>query len=142
MILIGSAGRQNKQSKALKTSTLSTQVTYSIIQWTAASYLRNTINIPSTNHDGSQTPGDVEYFNYFGSLIRNDTTCTREIKSRNSIEKAAFRKNKNPFTSKLKLNARIKSVNCYIWSIAFYGNGNWTLREVDQQYMENSEMWC
>ena len=58
------------------------------------------------------------------------------------MEKAAFNKNKNPFTSKLKLNARNKSLNCYIQSIAFYGNGTWTLRDVDQQYMENSEMWC
>jgi hypothetical protein len=61
----------------------------------------------------------VEYFNYFGSWIRNDARSTREIKSRISMEKAAFRKNKNPVTRKLKLNARNKSVNCYIRSIAF-----------------------
>jgi hypothetical protein len=61
----------------------------------------------------------VEYFNYFGSWIRNAVRCTCEIKSRISMEKAAFSKNKNPFTSKLKLNARNKSVNCYIRSIAF-----------------------
>jgi hypothetical protein len=84
----------------------------------------------------------VEYFNYFGSLLRNDARCTLEITSRISMEKAAFSKNKNPFTSMLKLNARNKSVNSYIRSIDFYGNGTWTLRKVDQQHMENSEMWC
>jgi hypothetical protein len=83
----------------------------------------------------------VEYFNYFVSLIRNDARCTREIKSRISMEKATFSTNKKPFTSKLKLNARNRSVNCYIRNIAFYGNGTWALRKVDQEYMENFEMW-
>ena len=83
-------------------------------------------------------PVSHPYF-YFILIIH---ALIREIKSRISMEKAAFNKNKNPFTSKLKLNARNKSLNCYIQSIAFYGNGTWTLRDVDQQYMENSEMWC
>ena len=48
------------------------------------------------------------------------------------MEKAAFSKNKNHFTTKLKLNARNKSVNCYIRSVAFYGNVLWTLGKVDQ----------
>ena len=32
-------------------------------------------------------PDNVEYFNYFGSVIPNDARCTREIKSRISIQK-------------------------------------------------------
>jgi hypothetical protein len=31
---------------------------------------------------------------------------------------------------------------CYIWSIALYGVGNWTLRAVDQKELESFEMWC
>jgi hypothetical protein len=27
-------------------------------------------------------PENVEYFNYFGSMIANDARCTRQIKSR------------------------------------------------------------
>jgi hypothetical protein len=40
--------------------------------------------------------------------------CTREIKSRIAMAKAAFNKKKNLFTSKLDLNLRKKLVKCYI----------------------------
>jgi hypothetical protein len=30
----------------------------------------------------------------------------------------------------------------YIWSAALYGAQNWTLRRVDQKYLESFEMWC
>jgi hypothetical protein len=85
---------------------------------------------------------NVEYFNYLGSMITNDARCTREIKSRIAMAKAAFDKKKNLFTSKLDLNLRKKLVKCYIWSIAFYGAETWTLRKMDQKYLENFEMWC
>jgi hypothetical protein len=31
---------------------------------------------------------------------------------------------------------------CYIWSIALYGAETWTLRKVDQKYLDSFEMWC
>jgi hypothetical protein len=49
--------------------------------------------------------GNVECFKYLGSMITNDARCTREIKSRIAMTKAAFNK-KIPFTSKLDLNLR------------------------------------
>jgi hypothetical protein len=49
-------------------------------------------------------PENVEYFNYFGSMITNDARCTRETKSRIATTKAAFNKKKALFTSKLDLN--------------------------------------
>jgi hypothetical protein len=85
---------------------------------------------------------NVEYFNYSGSTITNDVRCTREIKSRIAMAKAGFNKKKNLFTSKLDLNLRKKLVKCYIWSIALYGAEKWTLRKVDQKYLESFEMWC
>jgi hypothetical protein len=33
-------------------------------------------------------------------------------------------------------------VKCYIWNIALYGAGTWTLEKVDQKYLESFEMWC
>jgi hypothetical protein len=35
-----------------------------------------------------------------------------------------------------------KLVECYIWSIALYGAGTWTLRRVDQKHLVSFEMWC
>jgi hypothetical protein len=55
---------------------------------------------------------NVEYLNYLGSMIKNDASCAREIKSRIAMEKAAFNKKKNLFKSKMALNLRKKLVNC------------------------------
>jgi hypothetical protein len=85
-------------------------------------------------------PENVEYFNCLGSMITNDARCTREIKSRIAMAKAAFNK-KIIFTSKLHLNLRKKLVKGYIWTIALYGAENWTLRKVDQKHLESFEMW-
>jgi hypothetical protein len=54
-------------------------------------------------------------------MITNDARCTREIKSRITMAKAAFNKKQTLFTSKLDFNLRKKLVKCYIWSIALYG---------------------
>jgi hypothetical protein len=77
---------------------------------------------------------NVEYLIYLGSMITNDARCTREIKSRIAMAKAAFNKKKTLFTSKLDINLRKKLVKCYIWSIPFYGAQTWTLRKVDQKF--------
>jgi hypothetical protein len=58
------------------------------------------------------------------------------------MAKAAFNKKKTLVTSKLDLNLRKKLVSCYIWSIALYGAETWTLRKVDQKYVESFETWC
>jgi hypothetical protein len=80
---------------------------------------------------------NVEYFNYLGSMITNYARCTREIKYRIARAKAAFNKKKNLFTSKLDLNLRKKLIKCYIWSIGLHGAETWTLRKVDQKYLES-----
>jgi len=58
------------------------------------------------------------------------------------IEKVAFNKKKASFANRVDLNLRKRLVKCYIWSIALYGAGTWTLRIVDQKYMGSFEMWC
>jgi hypothetical protein len=85
---------------------------------------------------------NVEEFTYLGSMITDDVRCTREITARIAMAKAAFNKKKTLFTSKLVLELRKKLVKCYIWSIALYGAETWTLRKLDQNYLESFEMWC
>jgi hypothetical protein len=85
---------------------------------------------------------NVEGFNYLGSMITNDARCTREIKARIAMTKAAFKKKNTLFTIKLDLELRKTLVKCYIWSIALYGAETWTLRKLDQKYLETFEMWC
>jgi hypothetical protein len=74
-------------------------------------------------------------------MIANDETCTREIKARIAITKAAFSKKKTPFTSKLDLELRKKLVKCYIWNITSYRAETWTLRKLDQKCLESFETW-
>ena len=78
----------------------------------------------------------------WGSRITNDAGCTREIKSRIDITKAAFSKRKRLFSSRrLYLNLRKKLTKCYFWVIVWYGAENWTLWKVDQKYLESFEAW-
>ena len=87
-------------------------------------------------------PENVECFKYSGSLLTNDGRRTCEIKSRIVMAKAACSKKKTLFTSTMDLNLRKKLVKCYIWSMALYGVETWTVRAVDQKYLESFEMWC
>ena len=82
---------------------------------------------------------NVEYFNYFGSLITDNVKCTYEIKSRAGMTKAAINK-KVFFTSKLDLNLRTYLVKCFFLSTAVCGAEIWTLQKVDQKYLESFEV--
>ena len=54
----------------------------------------------------------------WGSRIKNDADCTREINSRTDIAKAALNKEKRLFfTRRLYLNLRKKLMKCYFWII-------------------------
>ena len=55
---------------------------------------------------------NVEYFNYFGDMVTNDATFTREIKSMIAMAKEALNKKKVLFTSKLDEYWRKKLVKC------------------------------
>jgi hypothetical protein len=44
---------------------------------------------------------NVEYFNGLGGMMTYDARCTREIKCRIAMTKAAFHEKKAVFTSKL-----------------------------------------
>jgi hypothetical protein len=87
---------------------------------------------------------NVEELNYLGSMITNDARCTREIRPGLPWQKqhSTFNRTKTLFTSKLDLELRKKLVKCYIWNIALYGAETWTVRNIDQKYLESSEMWC
>jgi hypothetical protein len=53
-----------------------------------------------------------------------------------AVTRAAFSKKKTLFTTKLDLNLRKKLVKCCIWSRDLFGAETWTVRNVDQKYLE------
>jgi len=85
---------------------------------------------------------NVDYFKYLVSLIINDARYKREIKSSFAMAKAAFNKKTALFTSKCDSSLRKKQVKCYIRNIVLYGAEPWTLRKVDNKYLEGFEVWC
>jgi hypothetical protein len=74
--------------------------------------------------------------------VKNDARCTREIKFRIAMAKAAFSEKKALFNSRLHLNLRKKLEKCNIWNIALCGGETWTFQKVGQKYIESFEMWC
>jgi hypothetical protein len=78
---------------------------------------------------------NVESFKYLGSNLTNYGRYTCEIKCRIAMAKAAFNKKMALFASTSDMELRKKLVKCYIWSIALYGAGTWTLRTVDQKHL-------
>jgi hypothetical protein len=75
--------------------------------------------------------GECGTFQFLGSMITSDARCTRAIKSRIAMAKAAFNNKKTLFTSKLDLDLGKKLIKRYIWSIALYGAETWTFQKVD-----------
>ena len=55
------------------------------------------------SNTGQKQLQNVECFKYLGSLLTNDGRCTREIKSRIAMAKAAFSKKKTLFYQQIGL---------------------------------------
>ena len=79
--------------------------------------------------------------NYLGRMITKDGRCTRDIKSKIVITKAAFQQ-KTLLTNQLPLNLSKKLWKCYILKTALCGAATWTLWKEDQKYLESFEMRC
>jgi hypothetical protein len=71
-------------------------------------------------------------------MVTRNARCTREIKYRIVILKAAFNRKKTLFISKLELHLRKKLVKCYIWGIKVYRAKTW---KDNQKHLGSSEMW-
>jgi hypothetical protein len=83
-----------------------------------------------------------EYLKYLNSIISNDARSKRKINSRISMAQVAFSKKQALFTSKLDGYLKKKLVKCYFWSITLFGDEIWTLRKVNQKYVESFGMLC
>jgi len=90
---------------------------------------------PSIQMKAQNQLENVKYFNYPGSMITNNVRCTRAITSRIVMAKTSLNKQALTPANWIK-HIRNKLVTCYIWSIALHGAESWTLRTVDQKYLE------
>jgi hypothetical protein len=83
---------------------------------------------------------EVDNFKYLVNVLAKDGYCTKEIKMRIYIAREASIK-KSLLTSKLTIELRKKLIKCYVWSIALYGSGTWTLRKLERKYLESFKIW-
>jgi hypothetical protein len=74
-------------------------------------------------------------------MITNDIRSTCEIKFRIAKAKAAFKNDNSLSASKVDLNLRNEVPKCCILSVALHGPESWTIRKVDQKYLESFEMF-
>jgi hypothetical protein len=72
-------------------------------------------------------------------MTTNDARCTKLTPELSWQQQHSTRR---LFHQQIDLNLRKKLVKCYIWSMTLYGAESWTLRKVDQKYLESFEMWC
>jgi hypothetical protein len=57
-----------------------------------------------------------------------------------AMVKVAFNRKIPLLTSKVNIELRKKLVRCHVWSIALYVSETWTLRKLEQKYLESFKM--
>ena len=57
----------------------------------------------------------------------------QEVKQRIAMAKEAFNRERNIFCVPLGKELSKRLVKCFVWSVALYGAGTWTLRRNEQK---------
>jgi len=83
--------------------------------------------------------GNVEFFNYFGSMRTDGSRWALEIKYGNGMAKSAFIKKKILFTIRLDFK-RQKLIKCYIWRKVVCGAETSTLWKGDRTRGANKSL--
>ena len=78
----------------------------------------------------AQTLENVKHFEYFGKTIASDERCTKEIKSRTAMAKAAFNKKKGLFGQQSGLKFKKETSRVLQLGHSFVWCCNWDIRKV------------
>ena len=58
------------------------------------------------------------------------------------MSKAALDRKEKSFHEENALKFKEETSEVFMWSVTLHGAETWTLRKVDQKYLESFEMWC
>ena len=84
----------------------------------------------------------VKDFKYLGSIITEEGTSDKEVKTRIAIAKATFGNLKKILTNiSMNFQLRLRILKSHIWSTLLYGCEGWTLRKNTIDKLEAAEMW-
>jgi len=106
--------------------------------------LNKRTEIPCSNIflDGEKL-GQINQFNYIGSLVTSVCRCDKEIKRRTVLAKKAFTEKRTILADKkLSFKLRLKLLKCYVWSILLYGCESWTISPNCRKRLDALEIWC
>jgi hypothetical protein len=86
---------------------------------------------------------NVEEFEYLGSLLTWDNSCSKEIRRRINKTTGAMASMKHMWnTGKLTVESKIKLLTTCVFSVLLYASETWTLKEGDKQKLLAFEMRC
>ena len=84
----------------------------------------------------------VKEFKYLGSIITDEGTSDKEVRTRIAIAKAAFGNLKKLLTNiTMSFQLRFRLLQSHIWSTLLYGCEGWTLKKNIIDKLEAAEMW-
>ena len=98
--------------------------------------------IPAQIKIDNEVLEQVFNFKYLGQTITPDARNEQEIKIRIAIAKSRFQQMHKLLTAqKTSFSLRYRLLECYVFSVLFYGCETWTLTKVLTQKLEACEMW-
>ncbi|KAJ4442843.1 hypothetical protein ANN_04436 [Periplaneta americana] len=83
----------------------------------------------------------VGSFKYLGCTLSSNMNCCLEVKWKIAMAKEAFNRKRSIFCGPLQKELRRRLVECFVWSVALYGEETWTLRRSEKKCIEAFEMW-
>lgn len=91
----------------------------------------------------SDVLAQVDTFPYLGSLITDDTECTKEIHSRLAKGRSIGAKLKKIWQNHgISTTTKIRLLKALVWPVAMYGCESWTLKKTDEARINAFEMKC
>ena len=84
-------------------------------------------------HLGNEMLTEVDQFCYLGSKITSDCRSNVDIKSRLAQARNAFLKKRDLLRSSIDLNVRKSFLKVFVWSVALYGSGTWTISPMEKR---------
>ena len=91
----------------------------------------------------SDTLEQVTVFPYLGSLITDDSECSKEIHARLAKGRSIGTKLKKIWQSHgIHTSTKIRLMKALVWPVALYGCESWTLKKTDEARINAFEMKC
>ena len=101
-----------------------------------------TANIDSFIMDGNRIEV-VNSFNFLGSTIERTGGCTKEIRRRIGLGKAAMMNLSKIWKDKgISASTKVMLVRALIFPILKYGCESWTVKKKDKEMLMSCELWC